>query len=288
MYNKRPYWVVARMKKSTICDTSEELLIQQRNNGVNLIRPEALLNIFPCGIFWKNTDSVFIGCDRQFALLAGLCSPKDIIGKTDFDLPWDEAQATEYRRDDNTVVDKGTPKLNIEEKFILADGSEFSVLTNKTPLFSPGGEVMGVFGVLYDTTKNEYSSPSIGGIGISACSTILSPLAEPLYDLISSGRPAIPHQIENQQNQQLARLGKEFNSEEVDTLVKKLSQKSRQLISKREAECFFYLIRGKSARETGMALHLSQRTVEFYLDSLRDKLNCRKKSELIEKFYHLL
>ena len=49
-----------------------------------------------------------------------------------------------------------------------------------------------------------------------------------------------------------------------------------------------YLLRGKSARETGMALHLSQRTVEFYLDSLRDRLNCIKKLELIEKFYNLL
>ena len=257
---------------------------------MNLIRPEALLNIFPSGIFWKNTDSVFIGCDRQFALLAGLRSPKEIIGKTDFDLPWGDTQAAVYRKDDNAVVYEGEPKLNIEEKFILTDGAELSVLTNKTPLFSPAGEVMGIMGVFYDKTENEYSLPNDDrkSIGISAFSTILSSLAEPLYALINVERPAILNQIENKQNQQLTRLGKEFNSEDIDVLAKKLSKKSRQLISKREAECFFYLIRGKSARETGMALHLSQRTVEFYLDSLRDKLNCRKKSELIEKFYNLL
>lgn len=51
----------------------------------------------------------------------------------------------------------------------------------------------------------------------------------------------------------------------------------------RELECLFFLLRGKSASEIGHFLHLSKRTIEDYLVSLRIKLNCTSKSDLIEK-----
>ena len=246
------------------------------------------MNIFPSGVFWKDTDSIFIGCDRQFALLAGFRSQKDIIGKTDFDLPWGGAQATKYRKDDNTVIYEGESKLNIEEKFILIDGSELSVLTSKTPLLSPAGKIMGVFGFFYDTTENENSLPDadFNGTGIPTSSTILSTLAESFFALINPGLSAIQQQIDSEYNDQSVQLGKKHNVEYISDLAKKISLKYSQFISIREAECLFYLIRGKSARETGVILHLSQRTVEFYLNSLKDKLNCRKKSELIDNVYN--
>ena len=80
----------------------------------------------------------------------------------------------------------------------------------------------------------------------------------------------------------------EENLPEFDVLAKKLYRGYGQSITKRESQCLFYLIRGKSARETGIALNLSQRTVEFYLDSLKDKLNCSKKSGIVEKVFNLL
>ena len=84
------------------------------------------------------------------------------------------------------------------------------------------------------------------------------------------------------------RIGASFKLQECNQLIKKLSEKLKQPISSREGECLFYLMRGKSARETGALLNLSQRTVEYYLDSLKDKLNCRKKSEMIDNVCSLL
>ncbi|MEO8402099.1 MAG: LuxR C-terminal-related transcriptional regulator [Gammaproteobacteria bacterium] len=53
--------------------------------------------------------------------------------------------------------------------------------------------------------------------------------------------------------------------------------------TKREKECLFYILRGKTARETGKLLNLSTRTIETYINNLKIKLNVSTKSELISK-----
>lgn len=58
---------------------------------------------------------------------------------------------------------------------------------------------------------------------------------------------------------------------------------TKTLISPREVECINHLLRGKTSKQIGKTLLLSHRTVEFYISSLRDKLDCHNKSELIEK-----
>jgi len=54
-------------------------------------------------------------------------------------------------------------------------------------------------------------------------------------------------------------------------------------ISKREAVCLFYLIRGKTAKEIGLILGISKRTAEKHLESIRAKFNCESKSQVISK-----
>jgi len=51
--------------------------------------------------------------------------------------------------------------------------------------------------------------------------------------------------------------------------------------TKREAQVAFYFIRGKSTIQTAKLLNLSRRTVEFYINNMKVKLNCRFKSDLI-------
>lgn len=55
--------------------------------------------------------------------------------------------------------------------------------------------------------------------------------------------------------------------------------------SPREQDILRCLVRGKTARETGIILGLSRRTVEHYLENSRLKTNSLTKSELIEKIF---
>ncbi len=54
-------------------------------------------------------------------------------------------------------------------------------------------------------------------------------------------------------------------------------------LTKREAECMFWVAQGCTITETALAMQLSGRTVEFYVKKMKLKLNCASKKELIEK-----
>jgi DNA-binding CsgD family transcriptional regulator len=52
-------------------------------------------------------------------------------------------------------------------------------------------------------------------------------------------------------------------------------------LTSRERECIKLLIQGKSAKETAVILRLSRRTVEFYLENIKNKLSCSYKHEVL-------
>ncbi len=75
---------------------------------------QSVLDTIPVRVFWKDLDSTILGCNRPFALDAGLQSPEEIIGRNDFEMGWAE-QAELYRSDDRLVMETGSPKLGYEE-----------------------------------------------------------------------------------------------------------------------------------------------------------------------------
>jgi len=120
-----------------------------------------LIDHLPSAIFWKDTASVFLGCNKMFSDLAGLDSPQKIVGKTDFDLPWGEFQGAAYRKDDREIIQSKQPKLSIEEPQTLADGTEIILLTSKIPLLSQDGEIMGILGIFHDITERKKMEQSL-------------------------------------------------------------------------------------------------------------------------------
>lgn len=113
-----------------------------------------LINQLPAAIFWKNIHSVFLGCNKHFADMAKLSSTKDIIGKTDYDLPWGKYEGDSYRKDDQEVIKSKQPKLGIEETQTLSNGKVITLLTNKIPLFSKK-TVVGILGIFHDITSRK-------------------------------------------------------------------------------------------------------------------------------------
>jgi PAS domain S-box-containing protein len=127
-----------------------------------------VLEQIPAAVFWKDRSSVFLGCNRFFAKLAQLQDPKDIVGKTDYELPWGKYEAEKYVEDDKEVVRTRKPMLNIEENQTLANGQEYFLLTNKLPLFSKSGDVVGILGVFHDITRRKNMEVSLEQAKIKA------------------------------------------------------------------------------------------------------------------------
>lgn len=102
--------------------------------------------------YWKDRNSVHLGCNNSFAQLAGLKSCEEVVGKTDFDLPW-KSQADSYRKDDQQVIESGKPKSNIEDLLIAADGTTRIVVANKVPLRDIEGNIVGTLSTAADITQ---------------------------------------------------------------------------------------------------------------------------------------
>lgn len=112
-----------------------------------------ILNTIPVRVFWKDKNSIYLGCNKPFATDAGLQNPEDLIGKTDFDMEWAE-QAELYRRDDKEVIETGIPKLQYEEPQTTPDGGTIWLKTSKIPLRNINDEIIGVLGT-YENITNQ-------------------------------------------------------------------------------------------------------------------------------------
>ncbi|ELR99857.1 signal transduction histidine kinase [Gloeocapsa sp. PCC 73106] len=134
--------------------------ITQRLEYENALREsqqflQTVLDTFPQAVFWKNRESVMLGCNQLFAKLLGLNSPLEIVGKTDFDFCLTEAQIQNYLADDQEVISSGVPKLGIEETTTLAAGEQRWLETNKLPLRDLEGNVVGVVGTFQDISDRK-------------------------------------------------------------------------------------------------------------------------------------
>lgn len=120
-----------------------------------------LLEQFPGTVFWKDRESVYRGCNLAFAQGAGFERVDDIVGMTDYDMPWKESEATAYRRDDQEVMQGGRSKLDILETQLQANGKQVRFNTSKVPIHDHRGEVVGVLGLSHDITQQQRAAEAL-------------------------------------------------------------------------------------------------------------------------------
>jgi len=262
-------------------DTSQEFILQRWMNGVRVLRPDKFyrsrasevgqvlpsisvgdLFSMPINAYFLSQQSIMLNVSEKTANLCGFETRKDAIGTTVLNLFKKESAKLIIAHDHKVLRHRSI--VFQEQQIVRLDDVQFRGIEIKFPLFNEAKALIGILGftALPDNTHETFT--------FLMSRALLTPTSA----------------VETQQNNYSLPISAKINPQDMNALIATLSEKCRQSISKREAECLFYLIRGKSARETGLALQLSQRTVEFYLDSLKDKLNCRKKSEIIEKVLH--
>ena len=115
---------------------------------------KTLVANIPCGVFWKDLNSVYMGCNDQAARDHGMDRPEQVVGKTDFDLPGQTREEAEYfRACDRKVAESGEAMLSYEQGRTRTDGTRGTLLTSKVPLRSAAGEVVGVLGIYQDISE---------------------------------------------------------------------------------------------------------------------------------------
>ncbi|MGI0495338.1 PAS domain S-box protein [Alkalinema pantanalense CENA528] len=122
---------------------------------------QTVIDTFPLVVWWKDCHLVYLGCNQKAAEAAGLLAPAEIIGKTDYDLPWGATHAEEYRADDREVLNSGIAKLGIIETQLRSDGSIIWIETNKLPLYNLSGEIVGLLGTYQDITDRKQAEEAL-------------------------------------------------------------------------------------------------------------------------------
>jgi PAS domain S-box-containing protein len=122
---------------------------------------QLILDNVPQRIFWKDVNSKYLGCNKNFANDAGFSSPKEIIGASDYDMPWKTSEADYYRLVDNEVMETGKPVFHIIEPQTHLDGKIAWLETNKTPLYDEHGRVVGMLGTYEDISERKKAEEQI-------------------------------------------------------------------------------------------------------------------------------
>lgn len=206
----------------------------------------SFLNGLPGIHFIKDTQSNYIACSPAFEKELNV-SKKDVIGYTDYDLPW--ASLTElYQQHDRDAMQKN--QSDVLEPVKIAQSTIISSRTLKLPIADSSGEVIGVFGQMDVLAINSSLS--------KALSTLIA---------VDKRKAAQTHQAP-----------KNYQCDSYD--------KNLQL-TPRETECLFLLIRGKSAKEIARFLKISPRTVEVYIENIKLKMNISSRSQIVDKALEL-
>lgn len=194
----------------------------------------------------KDSNSIFVYANKEYARIVGIDTDKhlDIIGRTDFDMPCDTINCAELFRKQDTAVITSAKRMRILDIHPFAGKEWKAYIFTKTPLYDDKKNIIGTI----------FHGSNVTNSTILEIGSLLSKMTNDIQNDLLDG-----------QNSFL--LSHKFNE------VK---------ISDREAECLFFLLRGKTTKLIARCLVLSPRTVEEHIANLKIKFRAKNKYELID------
>lgn len=133
--------------------------ISDRKNAAKELKKQRdflqkVIDAVPARIFWKDTASVYLGCNTSFVHDCGMNTHHEVIGRNDDVMVW-KKDAEVYRADDHKVMTGKISKLKYEEPFINKAGEPVVWRTSKVPLTNDEGEVIGVLATSENVTEEK-------------------------------------------------------------------------------------------------------------------------------------
>jgi two-component system, OmpR family, aerobic respiration control sensor histidine kinase ArcB len=114
---------------------------------------ENIVANMPGHVYWKDKTGIYLGCNNRQAKSLGFQYGYEIVGKTDFDLPWGENKAELFQRNDQHIMEIGETEI-IEEKSQV-DGKDAIVLSHKSPMRDKQGNITGILGISIDISERK-------------------------------------------------------------------------------------------------------------------------------------
>jgi PAS domain S-box-containing protein len=101
--------------------------------------------------WWKDLEGRYLGCNNAVVKLLGLDSPQDVVGKTDYELPWAENAQT-LTLHDRKVIKTGET-VTSEEVIKTKTNMDLTFFVVKMPLKNDYGDIIGTIGNSINITE---------------------------------------------------------------------------------------------------------------------------------------
>ncbi|MDY6936672.1 MAG: adenylate/guanylate cyclase domain-containing protein [Cyanobacteriota bacterium] len=135
-----------------------ERALQEQKTYLRLV-----LDNIPQQVFWKDTNLIFRGCNKNWAKSAHLKDAEDAVGKTDYDLLPSREMADFFRDRDRQVLESDTAQLHVIVSKQRPDesGKVIWLDVSRIPMHDAQGKIIGVLGVLEDITQRREAEEAL-------------------------------------------------------------------------------------------------------------------------------
>ncbi len=113
---------------------------------------QLIMDTIPMSVFWKNKNSIYLGCNKTFIKECGFDDVDDVIGESPYDL-FDQETAEALISRDQQVVTTNQPQFNILLPYTRADGTTGQREASKIPLHNENAQAVGVLELWRDVTE---------------------------------------------------------------------------------------------------------------------------------------
>jgi len=117
---------------------------------------QLVIDNIPQFIFWKDRNSVYLGCNPT-CTISRCRQSREYCWKTDYDVPW-KKEGKLFRESDRRVMETGTNIILLN--LLRADGQQVWLGTNKVPPMIQGN-VVGILGTFADITERKWAKEEL-------------------------------------------------------------------------------------------------------------------------------
>lgn len=121
------------------------------NSQLSTLILENIMANMPGHVYWKDINGVYLGCNDKQAQTLGLQFGNEVVGKTDFDLPWPTHSAQQFHDNDQRIMFSGIAEA-VEE--IISEQNDI-VFSIKAPIKNEQGTIYGILGISIDITEKK-------------------------------------------------------------------------------------------------------------------------------------